>query len=380
MDNKHEDQFGQNSPENQPNQHQSAPQPYLNPNYQQAQNGQPNVQPINIQLPQQKSSKAPWIILGIIALLIVLAMGSCVAAPFMLMKSAADSLGSMDLSSYEDIGIVQENSIAVFDMTAAISGNSGTTPTDMYKTLKRLEDNDNIKAVVVRVNCPGGTVAASEEIAQYIKDFKKPILFHVSDMCASGAYWSASQSDHIMAMSTSEVGSIGVIMQTMNIQGLLEKLGIEMGSIKSAESKDAGAMYRSLTDEEKAELQKDILAINDKFIDAVAEGRGMDRAKVAELATGQTYSGDLALEYGMIDSLGTFKDAVNKAAELAGIDPEDAHVYETNLYSDPFGLGSLFAKSSENQELNKLTQLAITKLGGSDFQAKNDAEPVEARN
>ena len=326
------------------------------------------VQPINIQIPQQKNSKAPWINLAVLVLLIVLAMGSCVAAPFMFMKSTVDSLGSMDLSA-ADTGFVQENSVAVFDMTAAISGNSGTTPKDMYKTLKRLEDNDDVKAVVVRVNCPGGTVAASEEIAQYIKDFKKPIVFHVSDLCASGAYWSASQSDHIMAMSTSEVGSIGVIMQTVNIEGLLEKLGIEMSSIKSADSKDAGAMYRSLTDEEKAELQKNILAINDKFIDAVAEGRKLDRAKVAELATGETYAGDLALKYGMIDSIGTFKDALNKACELADIDPEDMHVYETNMYNDPFGFGSLFAKSS-----NK----ALDQLASQRIEAKHEVQQAEA--
>lgn len=329
-----------------------------------------DVQPITIQIPEQKSSRAPWIILGIIVLLIVLAMASCVAAPFMFMSSFSESMGNFSSSSTSRVTtMAQANSIAVFDFTQPISGTSGSTPLQMYETLSAIEKDSNIKAVVVRVNNPGGTVAASEEIGEYVKNFSKPIVFSVSDMCASGAYWTASQGDFIMAMSTSEVGSIGVIMQYANIQGLLEKLGIEMGSIKSADAKDAGAMYRSLTEEEKAEFQAKILEINDKFIAKVAEGRGLDESKVREYATGETFAGDEALEMGLIDGIGTYADALDKAAELAGMEPGSYKVYTMNLYYNVFNLSS-FLSESKASDFEMLQYLLAKDLEDKGFVAQ----------
>lgn len=296
--------------------------------------------PIVIQLPQQKTSKAPWVVAIIALLMVFLLLGSCIATPLFIMRSVNETLTSdLGLSDAQNYALpARSDSIGVYHMTAQISGTVGETPETFRAMLKAAEDDDKIKAVVVRCNCPGGTAPASEEIATYIRDFSKPIVFSVSDLCASGAYMAASQADWIVAMPTSEVGSIGVLMNALDLSGLMEKYGIKVDTIKSAEAKDAGAYYRSLTEEDKARLQKRVDEIQAKFIDIVAEGRKMDRAKVKELADGTTYLGEVAVKQGLIDQVGTYDDALKKAAELAGLEPEKPKVHSLDKLGSPFGI------------------------------------------
>lgn len=314
--------------------------------------------PIVIQMPEQpRPSRAPWIILAVIALILTLTLGSCIAVPSMMIAGLTKDLSEQ---SFDSTGMnlhVTEDSIGVFHMSDAISAEGGTNPEQIRNILKAAEKNPHIKAVVVRVNCPGGTVAASEEIATYIKDFSKPIVFSVSDMCASGAYMAASQSDYIMAMSTSEVGSIGVLMQTLDISEFLQRHGIKMDAITSAESKDAGAVYRSLTQDEREKLQKEVAEVNEKFINIVARGRSMDRDKVAALATGETFAGDKAREYGLIDGLGTYEDAILQAAELAHISLANVSVYDLDPVPSFFDMNSLFGVSNQGSLIDALKAL-----------------------
>lgn len=314
--------------------------------------------PIVIQMPEQpRPSRAPWIILAVIALILTLTLGSCIAVPSLMIAGLTKDLSEQ---TYDESGMtlhVTQDSIGVFHMSDAISAEGGTNPEQIRNILRAAENNPHIKAVVVRVNCPGGTVAASEEIATYIQNFSKPIVFSVSDMCASGAYMAASQSDYIMAMSTSEVGSIGVLMQTLDISEFLQRHGIKMDAITSAESKDAGAIYRSLTQDEHAKLQKEVAEINDKFINIVARGRNMDRDKVAALATGETFAGDKAREYGLIDGLGTYDDAVMKAAELAHMSAQSVPVYDLDPTPSFLDMHSLFGVKDPGSLIDALNAL-----------------------
>ncbi len=209
--------------------------------------------------------------------------------------------------------------IAVFHMDQAISSTSGITPELMRSVVSQVERDPDIVALVVRSDCPGGGAAASEEVASYIADCSKPVVFSVGSMCASGAYMAASQADWIVAGPMSEVGSIGVIITMYDMQGLYEKLGLDVEVVKSADAKDMGAEYRALTDEERAELQTKVDAINQLFISMVAQGRGESEATVTQWATGATFLGEEALDMGLIDDLGTYDDALAKAAELGGV-------------------------------------------------------------
>ena len=296
----------------------------------------------NAPAPQQQAparkSKAPWVIGIVIIAFVLLSLCACMIAPVVMMSR---STGSSGLPTFGD-------NIGIINFSESIAATSGMTPKRMRDMLQAAEDDPNIKAVVVRVDSPGGTVAASQEISTYVKRFSKPIVFSVGDICASGAYMAASQSDHIMAMPMSGTGSIGVIMTTLNLEGLFEDLGIEMGSIVSTEGKDAGAIYRELTDEERKFFQDQISELNSMFIQMVAEGRDLSYEEVEKYATGQVYYGNEALQGGLIDSMGTYDDAVKKAAELADIDPESVTEVSLDFIGiPPFSLGSLFGVSSE---------------------------------
>ncbi len=179
------------------------------------------------------------------------------------------------------------------------------------------------RAVVVRVNSPGGSAAASQEINSEIKKLReegKVVVVSMADVAASGGYYIAAAADKILANPGTTTGSIGVIMQVTNLEELYEKIGMEIETIKSGEQKDIGNPARPMTEEERSILQSISNDIYDQFVDAVAEGRNLSRERVLELADGRIFTGRQAFELDLIDELGDLYDAVEKAAELAGLD------------------------------------------------------------
>jgi protease-4 len=227
--------------------------------------------------------------------------------------------------------LVTGNGIAVIPMDGAIAGSGSAaggiiTPEEFLDKLNRAEDDSDVKAIVLRVNSPGGTVAASEEISMYVKAAKKPVVVSVGDVDASGAYMVSSQADKIIALPGSAVGSIGVITEIPNINGLLEKLGIKFVTITAGEYKGAGSPFEALTATETALIQTSVDEVYEQFIDIVAEGRKMKRSEVASLATGWAWNGSQAKELGLVDELGTYEDALRAAAKLGGIKGEYAVV------------------------------------------------------
>jgi protease-4 len=163
---------------------------------------------------------------------------------------------------------------------------------------------------------------------------EKPVVASVGDICASGGYMVASQCDEIVASPGSSVGSIGVIMEVANVEELLNKVGVSFTTLTQGEYKDAGSAFRSLTETETAMLNEQMAIVYDQFIADVAEGRDLSESDVRELATGWVWLGSEAIDLGLVDSLGNYNDAVDRAAELGGIEGEPNMVsYE---YVDPF--------------------------------------------
>jgi protease IV len=200
---------------------------------------------------------------------------------------------------------------------------------DVVGALKDFEHAPAVKAVVVRVESPGGGVAASQEIYEAIRKVRrtKPVIASLGGVAASGGYYVASACDAIVANPGTLTGSIGVIMELGNVRGLLDKLGIEPEVLKAGEYKDMGSPARPLTRQERRLFQEMIDSVHTQFIEAVARGRAMDAERVRALADGRIYSGEQALAAGLVDALGGLEDAVAVAGERGGIvgEPRVSH-------------------------------------------------------
>jgi protease-4 len=207
------------------------------------------------------------------------------------------------------------------------------TPEEIISQLDEAESNPDVKAILIRVNSPGGSAAASQEIYEELKKVEKPVVVSVSETCASGAYYISAAADSIIANRSSSVGSIGVIMQIPNFEGLFEQLGIEYVTIKQGEFKDVGSPDRPITEEEASMLEAQLKEIYEQFISDVADSRGMEISEVRELATGWVYLGTEALDLGLIDQIGNYKDAIEAAAELGGIKGEPVVIKQEYSYS-----------------------------------------------
>lgn len=189
--------------------------------------------------------------------------------------------------------------------------------------LERYQDNPAVRALVLRIDSPGGAVAPSQEIHAAVLKFRrtsgKPVVASMGRVAASGGYYIAAAATRILANPGTITGSIGVIMQLPNLSGLMEKVGVRTTIIKSGEFKDLGGAVRDLTPAERKILQDMLDDVHAQFIDAVAAGRKMERERVVALADGRIFTGRQALGAGLVDELGDLRDAVARAGALAGL-------------------------------------------------------------
>jgi protease-4 len=196
-------------------------------------------------------------------------------------------------------------------------------PEPIVDQLDRMERDTSVRAVVVRLDSPGGGVAASQEIYEAVKklreDGKKPVIASMGGVAASGAYYVACAADSIVANAGTLTGSIGVIMQFPNTEDLFRKVGIRFETVKTGKYKDIGNMWRPMTDDERKLLQDVLSNVYDQFVDAIVEGRSLVREDILPYADGRIFSGDQALQYGFVDRLGDLDDAIRLAGEMAGI-------------------------------------------------------------
>ena len=216
------------------------------------------------------------------------------------------------------------NKIGVIPINGVIKDADG-----IIEQLTRFRRDKGIKAIILRIDSPGGGVGPSQEIHSETRRTTqaKKVIASLGSLTASGAYYIAAGADKIVANPGTLTGSIGVLMEFITIEELLKKIGIEMQVIKSGEFKDIGALNRKMTDREREMLIRLLEDIRNQFVTAVADGRNMPREKVLEIADGRIFSGREAKEIGLVDNLGNFQDAVDLAKKMANIKGEVKLVY-----------------------------------------------------
>ncbi len=194
---------------------------------------------------------------------------------------------------------------------------------DIVRQLDRWGDDNRIKAIVIRINSPGGGVAPSQEIYEKILKIKKesglPVVVSMASVCASGGYMVACAADKIVANPGTLTGSIGVIVQWPIYGDLLDKVGISFETIKSGEVKDIGSPYREPTDADREVWQSVVDDAYQQFVQVLVGQRGLSTPEVLQIADGSIFSGRQAKDLGLVDQLGTYEDAVDLAGELAGL-------------------------------------------------------------
>ena len=238
--------------------------------------------------------------------------------------------------------------IAIVDIEGVI-----VDTTDLVRELKDHLENPTVRAVVLRINSPGGVVGPTQEVynaVRRLREAEKPVVASLGAVAASGGYYIAAAADEIYANPGTLTGSIGVIMQLANLEGLFKKIGLDYVVVKAGQHKDIGNVARAMTPEERRILQALLDDVHGQFIDAVAEGRKLDRREVAAFADGRIFSGAQARELGMVDELGGLEEAVEGAARIAGLPEHPAVIRPRRRFSifdligsrlglEPVGLG-----------------------------------------
>jgi len=223
-------------------------------------------------------------------------------------------------------GRLRPGRIAIVRLYGPIA--DGPRSADWVETVRRLATHRAVPAVVLDIDSPGGSAAASDYLFLALKRLadRKPLVAHVRGVGASGSYLAAMAAHKIVVAPSSIVGSIGVISAGPRVPALLDRIGVRVEEHRAGRLKGMGAPWREDTDEERATEQRLVDAFYDRFVDRVAEGRHLERDRVVELATGEVWLGSRAVELGLADALGDIDDAIAAAAELAGVPAEASPV------------------------------------------------------
>jgi protease-4 len=221
-------------------------------------------------------------------------------------------------------GLLVSDKIAIVPVTGVI-----TDSQSIVEQLGEFKKHRKVKAIVIRIDSPGGGVGPSQEIYEEIKKARreKKVIASIGSIGASGGYYVACAAEKIVANAGAITGSIGVIVEYANVEELMDKIGLKGVVIKSGKYKDIMSPLRNITDEEKSLIQNVVNDIHDQFISAVAEGRHLDKAKVEAIADGRIFTGVQAKKLGLVDALGNLQDAVQMAAKAVGIEGEPELIY-----------------------------------------------------
>lgn len=255
---------------------------------------------------------------AIIVSLCVLALLAAILIPVVLLpRRAPDKVVVIPLSGSITTG------------ESSLSSGSSITPGLVRDYLAKAERDRAVEAIVLRVESPGGEIAPCQEILFEIERARetKNIVVSMGGMAASGGYYISAAADKIVALPTTQTGSIGVISSAINIEGLLEELGIQIEIFKGGKYEDMYWGLRELTPEEEEIMQKTVDEYYEQFIDVVVERRSLSEDDVRDLATGQLYTGGRAKELGLVDELGDLDTAIDLAMELGGMDTARVEYY-----------------------------------------------------
>lgn len=246
-------------------------------------------------------------------MLFIFLFGSAVIISFLLV------MVYLFTSFFIDSEVSFKDAVAIVDVTGEIFYDL-----EKIREIDDYRDNDRIKSVVLFINSPGGGVAASQQLYHAVRDLRavKPVVASMGAIAASGGYYVACAADSIVAFEGTITGSIGVIAMFLRTEELYHKIGLDVTILKSGKYKDVGSPHREMSPEEREYMGALLDRVYNQFVDAVSEGRNMAREEVTKRAEGRLYSGEEALEAGLIDRIGTFDDAVQLAAEMGGIEGE----------------------------------------------------------
>lgn len=265
-------------------------------------------------LPHQKRSLNP--------LALVLALSGLFFLIFLLVSGVLFLGKGGGTESPTSRALFRHDSVAVVELNGVILDSK-----KVLKRLERAEEDPSVKAVVLRLNSPGGAVAPSQEIYERVKKFKKPLVASMGSVAASGAFYIACGVKQVFANPGTITGSIGVIMEFANLEKLYEWAKIKRYSIKTGRFKDAGADYREMTEEDRALLQGMVDDVLLQFKEAVSQGRNISMEEVTAIADGRVLSGSQAIKAKLVDRLGTIDDAILEAAKQGGIEGKPHVVY-----------------------------------------------------
>jgi protease IV len=265
------------------------------------------------------SNTAKWII-GIVAF--VLVMGGLLII----------SVVSLIFSEPEDESVSTSGErVAVVELAEPILDSQ-----DIVRQFKKYRDNKSVKAILFRVDSPGGGVSASQEIYEEVKKTResgKPVVVSMGAVAASGGYYVSCGATRIVANPGTLTGSIGVIFQFLHFSQLMTKVGIDASTFKTGKYKDIGSPYRKTTEDEKKFFDQLLGDVYDQFVTTVATERKLDRKVVVGYADGRVFTGRQARQYGLVDTLGTYEDALSIAAKLGGITGKPKVIKERKIKS-----------------------------------------------
>jgi protease-4 len=322
------------------------------------------------QAKQSGNGRTPlWILISVIVGFMlpvcscaVLTLTSLAGIGMMGSGSTISSSGSGDA-----VAIVRvEGTITSSDSADYTGGPSaGAVSGVVIADLEAAANDNSVKAIVLRVDSPGGTVTGSSQIYEVIRDYEKPVVVSMAGLAASGGYQISAPADYIFARPDTFTGSIGVIMTLFNAEELIDEVGVDVILLTSGPNKSLGSTWEELTPEHQEILEALIDETYEDFVNIVADGRGMDMATVRDLADGRIYSGRQAVDNGLADELGNLDDAIAKAAELGGISGAPRIVEYERLPSFSqilLGVSSLTSQSEADRIVNLMGEFMMPTL------------------
>ena len=260
----------------------------------------------------QKSRVWLWVIIVIIAFFVLLFVGCA-------MIFTSIGVQSDYSSEYGNVALIPVKGTLSVGSSSGFFSSDSASSTSIIEKIRAAEEDPAIKAIVFEINSPGGGAVASFEIANEVKQTKKPTVAWIREVGASGAYWIASSTDHIIANPMSVTGSIGVIGSYIEFEGLLERYNMTYRRLVAGKYKDIGSPFKELVPDEEAILQQKLDLIYDIFVKDVAKNRNLPENKTRELATGLFYLGVEAKDLGLVDELGGEQEVKNYLKENTGL-------------------------------------------------------------
>jgi protease-4 len=232
----------------------------------------------------------------------------------------------------DKVAVIDVSGEITSDEDAGLFSGHPNSVVEVKERLRKAEDDASVRAVVLRIDSPGGGVTASDVIHREIVRFRertgRPVIACLMDTAASGGYYVACAADAIVAHPTTVTGSIGVIMQHIEVEALLAKVGVKAEAIASGDKKDLGSPFRGMKDDERKILQSMIDHLHARFVKVVADGRRLDAAKVRALADGRVYTAEQAKGEGLVDAIGYLDDAIALAKGKAGVADASVVLYK----------------------------------------------------